>query len=343
MRPLLSWLCLSLCGVLLNTLPAQAQSEPPKLQMPVACELGKTCWLVNYPDTDSAHDVARDYQCGPLTYEGHDGSDFAIRDLVAMETGVNVLAAADGKVLRLRDGSEDRMPSKEEIDSLLKEKKACGNGMVIEHAGGWQTLYCHMKQGSFKVKEGQQITAGTPLGLVGHSGAAEFPHLHFTLMKQGKIYDPFNAQMMGHTECKTQTKSFWAIPPTYEPVSLYAAGFKSSIPDLDGLRIDASAPSALRQQESRILTFWTIIYGAAAGDQIELEILNPVGETIAQRTLTQETTRARQFYYIGKDFAQDGSPGLAPAGTYTGVITLSRREADGKTLIRTRDTTINVQ
>ena len=34
---------------------------------------------------------------------------------------------------------------------------------------------------------------------------------------------------------------------------------------------------------------------------------------------------------------------LAPAGTYTGVITLSRREADGKTMIRTRDATISVQ
>ncbi len=334
-------LCLSL--VVLAAIPAQAQTTPPKLQMPVDCELGKSCWLVNYPDTDAAPDVARDYQCGPLTYEGHDGSDFAIRDLVAMETGVAVLAAADGKVLRLRDGSEDRMPSKEEITNLLKEKKACGNGMVIEHAGGWQTLYCHMKQGSFKVKEGQQIKAGTPLGLVGHSGAAEFPHLHFTLMKQGKIYDPFSAQIMHNAACKTQTASFWSEPPTYEPVSLYAAGFKSAIPDLEGLRIDASTPATLRQQESRILTFWTVIYGVAAGDQIELEILNPAGEAIAQRTITQGTTRARQFYYIGKDFAQDSSMALAPAGTYTGVITLSRREADGKTLIRTRDATISVQ
>ena len=211
-------LCLSL--VVLAAIPAQAQTTLLKLQMPVDCELGKSCWLVNYPDTDAAPDVARDYQCGPLTYEGHDGSDFAIRDLVAMETGVAVLAAADGKVLRLRDGSEDRMPSKEEITNLLKEKKACGNGMVIEHAGGWQTLYCHMKQGSFKVKEGQQIKAGTPLGLVGHSGAAEFPHLHFTLMKQGKIYDPFSAQIMHNAACKTQTASFWSEPPTYEPVSL---------------------------------------------------------------------------------------------------------------------------
>lgn len=337
MRLLFLFLCLA--ALLPLPLPAGAQNDAPKLQMPVACALGQTCWLVNYPDADTAPDVARDYQCGPLTYEGHDGSDFAVRDLVAMETGVDVLAAAEGKVLRLRDGSEDRMPSKEEIHTLLHEKKACGNGIVIEHANGWQTLYCHMKQGSMQVKEGQHVKAGTKLGLVGHSGAAEFPHLHFTVMKQGKIYDPFSTQIMGNTACKTQTASFWDTPIPYEPVSLYAAGFKAAVPDLDGLRIDATGPATLRQREARILTFWAIIYGAAAGDRIELEILNPAGQSIAQREIVQSATRARQFYYIGKDFGTD----LAPAGTYTGVITLSRREADGKTLIRTRDTLIDVQ
>lgn len=330
---------------LLGLLPAAAlaQNDAPRLQMPVACALGQSCWLVNYPDADAAPDAARDYRCGPLTYEGHDGSDFAIRDLVAMETGVPVLAAADGKVLRLRDGSEDRLPDRLEIESLLREKKACGNGIVLEHAGGWQTLYCHMKQGSFKVREGQQVKAGTPLGLVGHSGAAEFPHLHFTLMKQGKIYDPFSAQAMGQGACKTQTASFWDTPPVYEPVSLYAAGFKSAVPDLDGLRIDASAPATLRHDEARILTFWAIIYGAAAGDRITLEILGPAGESVVQREIIQSASRARQFYYLGKDFAQEAKGALATPGTYTGVITLSRREADGKTLIRTRDAVVTVQ
>ena len=322
--------------LLLLPLPAFAQ-DAPKLQIPVACEIGKTCWLVNYPDTDTAPDVARDYSCGPLTYEGHDGSDFGIRDLVAMETGVPVLAAADGKILRTREGAADLMPSKEEIKAQLTEKKGCGNGIVIEHANGWQTLYCHLKNGSFKVKEGQQVKSGTPIGLVGHSGVAEFPHLHFTIMKNGKIYDPFSGHTMG-SECKTTQQTFWNPPLTYEPVSLYAAGFKSGVPDLDGLRIDATAPSYLRQNESKILTFWTIIYGAAAGDKIELEIIGPDNQVLAHREIIQPSTRARQFYYIGKDFKEL----LAPKGEYTGVITLSRTEADGKAQIRTRDTVVKI-
>lgn len=322
--------------LLLLPLPAWAQ-DAPKLQMPVACEIGKTCWLVNYPDNDAAPDVARDYNCGPLTYEGHDGSDFGIRDLVAMETGVAVLAAADGKVLRTREGAADLMPDKEEIETLLREKKGCGNGIVLEHASGWQTLYCHMKNGSFKVKEGQTVKAGTPLGLVGHSGVAEFPHLHFTIMKDGKIYDPFSGHIM-NTACKTEQTPFWNPPLPYEPVSLYAAGFKTGVPDLDALRIDATAPSYLRREDSPILTFWAMIYGVAAGDKIELEIIGPDSQVVTRRDIAQEKTRARQLYYIGKNFGET----LIPAGEYTGVITLTRTEADGRSLIRTRDTLVKI-
>lgn len=318
--------------LLLLPLPARAQ-EALKLQLPVACETGKTCWLVNYPDSDPAADSAKDYTCGPLSYDTHDGSDFGIRDLVAMETGVAVLAAADGKVLRTRDGAADLMPNKDEIQTLLAEKKGCGNGLVLEHKGGWQTLYCHMKNGSFRVKQGQDVKAGQPLGLVGHSGAAEFPHLHFTVMKDGALYDPFTGNRVD-TACNAATaKPLWSPPLTYEPVSLYAAGFKSGVPDMDALRIDAETPDYLRQNETDILTFWIMIYGAAEGDKITLDIMGPDDQLVARREIVQEKTRARQFYYVGKRFGD----AHAPVGSYTGIITLSRLDPDGKTLIRTRE------
>ena len=319
--------------LLLLPLPARAQ-DALSLQLPIACEPGKTCWLVNYPDSDSAIDAAKDFTCGPLSYDAHDGSDFGNLDLVAMETGVTVVAAAAGKVLRTRDGAADLMPSKDEVKSLLADKKGCGNGLVIEHTDGWQTLYCHMKNGSFQVKEGQNVKAGQPLGLIGHSGAAEFPHLHFTVMKEGVVYDPFTGSPV-NTACGTATtKSLWNPALAYEPVSLYAAGFKSGIPDMDALRIDAAAPDYLRQSETDILTFWAMIYGAAAGDKITLDIMGPGDQLVARRDITQEQTKARQFYYVGKRFGE----ARAPVGSYTGVITLSRTGSDDKTLIRTRET-----
>ncbi len=53
--------------------------------------------------------------------------------------------------------------------------------MLIDHDGGWQTQYCHMKKGSIRVREGDAGAVGTPLGEVGLSGMTEFPHVHFTV------------------------------------------------------------------------------------------------------------------------------------------------------------------
>ncbi len=334
-----------------TTTQTTPQSRAPlSLQKPVDCTLGQSCWLVNYPDTDAANDVARDYQCGPLTYEGHDGTDFGIRDLVAMEMGVDVKAAAAGKVHRLRDGAEDTMPDAQALAALHKEKKACGNGIVINHEQGYQTFYCHLKKDSIKVKEGQSVKAGTPLAQIGHSGAAEFPHLHFMVMKDGKTLDPFTGTAPGAACKRTYTAqnanatentpgSLWATPLPYEPVAIYAGGFRAAVPDLEALRIDATAPVRLRQSDTRILSFWAILFGVAAGDLIELEIQGPDGGIIAQKEIIQDKNRARQFYYIGKDYKST----VAASGVYTGVVTLSRQDPDGKTTIRTFDTTVTVQ
>ena len=44
---------------------------------------------------------------------------------------------------------------------------------------------------SVRVRPGQTVSAGTPLGRVGLSGATVFPHLHFTVRHKGAIIDPF--------------------------------------------------------------------------------------------------------------------------------------------------------
>ncbi len=58
--------------------------------------------------------------------------------------------------------------------------RECGNGVVIAHAGGWETQYCHMAQGGLAVKPDQPVTTGQTLA-VGLSGLTEYPHLHFTV------------------------------------------------------------------------------------------------------------------------------------------------------------------
>lgn len=97
---------------------------------------------------------ARDYQCGTLTYDGHNGTDFRVPTLAAQRAGVRVLAAATGRVLRVRDGVADVLqPS----NALSSDDRACGNGIVIAHAGNWETQYSHLAKGSVSVKPGDLV------------------------------------------------------------------------------------------------------------------------------------------------------------------------------------------
>lgn len=61
-----------------------------------------------------------------------------------------------------------------------------GNYVKLRHKidGEWYTtLYAHMADGSLKVKKGQKITAGTPLGRMGSTGMSTGKHLHWELQK----------------------------------------------------------------------------------------------------------------------------------------------------------------
>jgi murein DD-endopeptidase MepM/ murein hydrolase activator NlpD len=165
-----------------------ASADEIALGFPVRCELGITCFVQNYVDHDASGKV-RDYRCGGRTYDGHNGTDIRIPDLNAQRQGVEVLASTAGNVTAVRDGIED--VSVRTIGKAAVAEKECGNGVVIAHGNGWQTQYCHMAKGSVRVKIGDRVVAGDPIGLVGLSGDTEFPHLHLTVRLQNKIVDPF--------------------------------------------------------------------------------------------------------------------------------------------------------
>src|SRR5690606_11871451 len=63
----------------------------------------------------------------------------------------------------------------------------------IGHGNGWETQYSHLKRGSVRVRSGDKVAAGAELGVIGMSGNSEFPHLHFTVRRDGQTVDPFAA------------------------------------------------------------------------------------------------------------------------------------------------------
>ena len=300
-------------------------ADGPELALPIACSPGTDCWVVNYVDIDPAKGSVSDFQCGRRSYDQHKGTDFAIRDWRTMEAGVNVIAAAAGSVIRVRDGETDRQRTRVELEQIQKAGRECGNGVLIGHGDGWQTLYCHMKQGSISVQAGEKVDAGRKLGEVGHSGFVEFPHVHISVLHKKKPIDPFTGLGPG-AGCGGTSQPLWRkeIDLHYQPVSIYAAGFADSVPEFDAIKLDASG-SARIASDATAITFWVALFGVAREDQIHMEIRGPDGRVVAARDIAQEADRARQFYFVGRRL----KGGELRAGTYTGTAELSRVAAQG--------------
>ena len=65
-----------------------------------------------------------------------------------------------------------------------------GKMVLIEHDGPekWASLYAHLNR--FKVREGQSVSKGSTIGLMGKTGNASGTHLHFELRYNKRPVDP---------------------------------------------------------------------------------------------------------------------------------------------------------
>lgn len=63
-----------------------------------------------------------------------------------------------------------------------------GNVVMIKHANGHTTVYAHLSK--INVRKGQSVAQGQTVGLVGATGWATGPHLHFEFRVKGQHKDP---------------------------------------------------------------------------------------------------------------------------------------------------------
>ena len=64
-----------------------------------------------------------------------------------------------------------------------------GNYVILEHAGGVRTAYCHLSELA-PLSPGDTVVRGQEIGLSGNTGRSTGPHLHFVLRIAGKPIDP---------------------------------------------------------------------------------------------------------------------------------------------------------
>ncbi|MEX0807777.1 MAG: M23 family metallopeptidase [Dongiaceae bacterium] len=288
-----------------------AAQDAPQFQLPLQCEMGTDCWVLRYFDHDSGPGT-RDHECGFLTGDDHRGIDMRVRDFVAMHEGVLVLAAADGVVKATRDGVEDvsvvdNTDSREEIS-----KYGLGNTVIIEHGNGWQSAYGHMLKNSVLVREGDQVTAGQPIGMVGLSGLTTFPHVHFMVKHNNKNVDPFTGE--GDAACGDTSGTLWA-PDTlatleYRPAGLLIAGFSDVMPNVKDAEEGVYTRTPPRS-DGEVIAFWYHMFGIAKGDREIVRLVGPGERVIAETDRIAEKNRVLAFGFVGDKLnGQRLDPGL---------------------------------
>ena len=287
--------------------PLAARAQTIELKLPIDCEVGRSCFIQNYVDHDASPN-ARDYQCGTLTYNDHDGTDFRLTSLLAQRAGVNVLAVADGQVLRMRDGVVDVLQKPSETPPA--DDRACGNGIVISHADGWETQYCHLARGSVTVKPGDRVAGGQSIARVGLSGRTQFPHLHLTVRHRGRVVDPF---AFGAPEGSCgEGVSLWSASQRTalayrERVVLnggFAAGRVTS-EQIEAGEVGPSAPPA----DAPALTAFVRAVGLRTGDVQRLSVIGPDGHLFAQHTdRPLDRSKAQSVLFVGKNRPGTGWP-----------------------------------
>lgn len=68
------------------------------------------------------------------------------------------------------------------------DENGYGNYVVVDHGNGYTSLYGHLQKAT--VKQGETVSAGQQVGVIGSTGSSSAPHLHLRVHKNGQSIDP---------------------------------------------------------------------------------------------------------------------------------------------------------
>ena len=99
----------------------------------------------------------------------HRGTDYAA------PSGTAVRSTADGTVSR-----------------VVRNDRAAGNFLAIEHTNGFVTRYMHLSRFADGITKGESVARGRTIGYVGSTGLSTGPHLHYEVIKNGRHLNPLS-------------------------------------------------------------------------------------------------------------------------------------------------------
>ena len=123
---------------------------------------------------------------GPtFEFATHDGATVA--DYVGWGRR-EIIAPAAGRVVYARNDIPDGTVMAAFLKLPHAKEAIAGNLVVIDHGNNEFSIFCHMHFGSVRVKTGDVVSAGEPIGVLGSAGSPGFPHLHYQLQAGPEIF-----------------------------------------------------------------------------------------------------------------------------------------------------------
>ncbi|HYJ17574.1 MAG TPA: M23 family metallopeptidase, partial [Burkholderiales bacterium] len=104
-------------------------------------------------------------------WRAHKGIDYGA------STGTRVRVTADGFV------------------TFVGRKGGYGNVVTVRHPNGYTTLYAHLSGFAQGIRQGKRVVQGEVVGLVGSTGLATGPHLHYEFHVNGVHQNPMRLAM----------------------------------------------------------------------------------------------------------------------------------------------------
>ncbi|MDX6614772.1 MAG: hypothetical protein QOD75_3958 [Blastocatellia bacterium] len=93
--------------------------------------------------------------------------------------GAEVLAVANATVVDVKDGIPENDPTSDKKAVPITLETVAGNYIILDLGNGYFAFYAHLQPKSIRVKVGDRVRRGQVLALLGNSGQADAPHLHF--------------------------------------------------------------------------------------------------------------------------------------------------------------------